>query len=112
MNGFTRIMDYIERKTYSGSTEITICHTEVPQEKAKTALDLMRHLAIVAGEVNGEDTAGRQKLRLMTPEEVVDRAISIADIAWNKFREKDWILDVPVPKVAKTDRPKEEPSRS
>lgn len=91
-------MQYIEYPSYKG-TEISICQTEMEEPRARLASELMRHLAIVAVVPDGEDNSGRQKVRLMTPAEIVDRATEIADLAWNKYRSRGWILDVPLPKI-------------
>lgn len=95
-------MKHIEVKRY-GVTEIKICQTEVPHPQAQIANDLMKQLAIVAAVPDGEDAAGRQKLRLMTPEEVVARATNIADLAWKEYRTRGWLLDIPLPTVEKED---------
>lgn len=96
-------MKYIERKSYKGGTEIVICATEVEQPEAKMAMELMKHLAIIAGAPDGVDEAGRQKLRLMTEREVVMRASKIAALAWAEFRRREWILDIPLPKIPETE---------
>jgi len=92
-------MKYIERKSYKGGTDIVICQTEIEYPQARLASELMRHLAIVAAVPDGVDEAGRQKLRLMTEPEVVERATKIADLAWAEYRKRNWLLDVPLPKV-------------
>lgn len=92
-------MKYVEHKSYKGRTEIVICQTEIPHPQAQLAGELMRHLAIVAAVPDGVDDAGRQKVRLMTEAEVVERATKIADLAWAEYRKRNWLLDVPVPKV-------------
>ena len=92
-------MKYIEHKTYKGGTDIAICQTEIEHPQARLASELMRHLAIVAAVPDGVDEAGRQKLRLMTEPEVVERATKIADLAWAEYRKRNWLLDVPLPKV-------------
>jgi len=51
--------------------------------RMQVATELVRHLAIVAAVPNGEDSAGRQKFRLMTPKEVARRAVDIADELWS-----------------------------
>lgn len=50
---------------------------------AHTALCLLERWALATAAVDGEDSAGRQKLRAETPEETVDRAFAIAE-AWVK----------------------------
>jgi hypothetical protein len=52
---------------YRKSTEVKLCNTVVPDAEGAIALDLMHHLAIAAATDGGEDSAGRHKIRLMTP---------------------------------------------
>jgi hypothetical protein len=83
------------RETRYGGTHHEIMQLELPNAQSQFAMELMRHLAICAGAPDGEDSSGRQKGRLMTPAEVVARAVEIADTAWLQFKEKNWILRVP-----------------
>jgi len=69
--------------------------TEIPTMRAHFAMKLMEHLAISAAEADGEDTAGRQKLRLLTPVEVATRACNIAAAAYQQFEDRDWLLTAP-----------------
>lgn len=46
---------------------------------------------------DGEDHSFRSKYRLMTVEELVSRAVEVADLAFTTFRERGWILDLPIP---------------
>src|SRR5687767_8846104 len=91
-------MNYIVRETWKGGTDVAICRTEVPNEQGELARDLISRFAIIAATPDGEDSSGRQKLRLMTEEECVDRAVHIAALAWEEFRERGWIVDIPLPK--------------
>lgn len=75
--------------------EIIIHRNVVPTNQAETALELARHLSIVAADVDGEDTAGRQKLRLLTPAQVASRAAQIAEALWAEFEQRDWLLALP-----------------
>lgn len=91
-------MNYIEEPTYSGGTEIRVCHTVIPQQQATFAMELMKNLAIAAATPDGEDSSGRAKLRLMTEAEIVSRATLIAQMSWDTFKDMGWILEVPMPK--------------
>jgi hypothetical protein len=64
-------------------------------EQAKMAFHLAEKLGMAAAKQDGEDSAGRQKLKLLTPEEVAERAISIVEHLWVAFQVKDWILPIP-----------------
>jgi len=93
-------MKYIESPTYRDGTEIIIYNTEALFQEAQFANDLMKHLAIVAAVPDGEDSTGRQKLRMMTEQEVVERATVIARLAFIAHKENGFILDLPAPKPA------------
>ena len=93
-------MKYIESPTYRDGTEIIIYNTEALFLEAQFANDLMKHLAIVAAVPDGEDSAGRQKMRMMTEMEVVLRATKIAEAAFAAHRVNGLILELPAPKPA------------
>ncbi len=59
---------------------------EKAEAEANLAFVFIEHWGMVAGEIDGEDSAGRQKLRLLTPEEIVDRAFIIAHTAIDRAR--------------------------
>ena len=65
------------------------------------ALPILQHFAIVAAEPDGNDEAGRQKLRLMPEQEVVDRAMLIAELAWDQLRLGGLMINVPSQKELK-----------
>lgn len=90
-------MKAIERKTYRGGTEIVVHRSHAPFPQAEMAIEFMSKLALVTACPDGEDAAGRQKLRLMTPEEVVGRACEMANLAWSQFETRGWLLPLPMP---------------
>ena len=68
---------------------------EYPTTKARMAAALLEKWGMVACLPDGEDSAGRQKLRLMTPHELVERATDVAEIAFTAFNHFNWIEQVP-----------------
>ena len=105
-------MTYIESPNYKGGTEIIVCQTQVLFAEAQFANDLMKHLAIVAAVPDGEDDCGRQKFRLMTEEEVVERATAIASLAFGLHGYNGLILELPTPLPATVPSPLPEPERA
>jgi hypothetical protein len=75
--------------------DLVIHHLQQPDGRANLAAELGRHLALVAGQVDGEDSAGRQKCRLLTPDEVATRALDIAEAMWSGFEKRGWLLHLP-----------------
>jgi hypothetical protein len=63
--------------------------------RARMAVALIEKWGMVAAIPDGEDTAGRQKLRMMKPKEIVERAIDTAKMAMNAFEQEDWIDEFP-----------------
>ena len=61
--------------------------------RASIALDLVKAHSLVAGEVDGEDSAGRQKARRLTPAEVANAAIETADALVQGFIERGWLAE-------------------
>jgi hypothetical protein len=92
-------MQYIEVPSFAGGTEIKVCETEMPDQRARFAMQLMQQLAIVACVPDGENSDGSQKMRIMMPDEVVNRAINIANYALGAFKLEGWLLEIPLPKV-------------
>lgn len=66
-----------------------------PNLSARLAIDLSKHLAVVAIVESGEDSAGRQKVRLLTPSEVALRVCDIADSMMHEFNTRGWLQQAP-----------------
>jgi hypothetical protein len=62
------------------------------------ASELTTKWGMVAAEIDGEDSAGRSKARLQTPGELIERAFTVAQMFWDKARERGMLEDVPEPK--------------
>jgi len=100
-------MKYIESPTYKGGTEIVLYSTQALFEEAQFANNLMNNLAIAAAVPDGVDISGRQKLRMMTEEEVVARATRIAKLAFVAHKANGLILELPAPKPSNFDKQKD-----
>lgn len=60
------------------------------------AMDIIRHWAMIAWSPREqEDTAGRQAFATLSPEEVVQRAFSIAELAFAELRKRGMMVPVP-----------------
>lgn len=63
----------------------------ITTREAQAVLVFLERWGMVQGMDGGEDSAGRQRMKLMPPEEVVDRAVAVAELAFARLREKGWI---------------------
>jgi len=69
---------------------------ELPDPRATFAMSLIEKWGMVAAATNnGEDSAGRQKLELQEPDELVERAMSITSLAFDAFKSHGWLVEVP-----------------
>jgi hypothetical protein len=81
--------------------EVVVWHLEHPTWKARLATTLVEKWGLVAATEDGEDSAGRAKLRLSTPVELVKRACETADMLVEECRSRGWIEKLPTREEAK-----------
>jgi hypothetical protein len=68
--------------------------TWMPSIVGDLALKYIERWGMVCAEDDGEDAAGRQKVRPMTPDELVARAATIAKMAVEKLQAEGWIIPI------------------
>lgn len=92
--------------------QFTLHDTEAPNFEARLAIALVEKWGMVSGVEGGEDSSGRAKLRLMTPGEVVERAVATSELLAKTIREKNWMTIIPSfeegKQIAKDQRKKNE----
>ncbi len=67
--------------------------------EAKIAIEMVQHWGMIMAMPDREDSAGRQKLRQMTPEELVQRACESAEKLIKEFEKREWLLKLPEPQI-------------
>lgn len=70
-------------------------YTAIPNFAGDLAIKLAGNMAMVMGDVDGEDKAGRQKLKLMDPLAVAQRACDIAQKLTEVMDRRGMFVDVP-----------------
>lgn len=85
----------ITPKQYSDEKEVTLFDTEAPNLEARLALAFLEKWGPVMAESDGEDSAGRQKLRPMPVGALVQRAFDIAGEAMRIARERGLMVNLP-----------------
>lgn len=88
---------YHEHGTRRGRSYVQIYRTLALNHKAEIARSLVERWGTVAATPDGYDRAGRQMLRLQTPQELVDHACATAELLVNEFRRWNWLLVLPAP---------------
>lgn len=74
---------------------VTLYVTKALDREAEFALALVERWGLVAGVPEGEDSAGRAQLRLLTPAEVVARAFDCAKLAYAEAEKRGLVIDLP-----------------
>lgn len=82
---------------YGFEHKMHVVETESPSWEGRLACYLVERWGMVAGVEDGEDSAGRAKIRLTTPDELVARALEVAEKTTKAIREKGWTIHVPFP---------------
>ena len=77
--------------TEYGKSTVIVHDTEMIEAEARLAFSLLERWGMVAACPDGEDSAGRAKLRLSEPSELVDRAFEVANLAFNRARNDQLI---------------------
>jgi hypothetical protein len=63
--------------------------------RARLAAAFSEKWAMVAVEPDGEDSAGRQKVRRLTPEELAKHACDTVTALYSQFAQRKWTLHIP-----------------
>ena len=67
--------------------------------EAKIAIEMVQRWGVIAAMDDGEDSAGRHRVRLMTTEELVQRACDSAQKLTEEFEKREWVLKLPEPQT-------------
>lgn len=71
--------------------EVRVWDREHPELEAKIAVEFVTKWGMVAAIPDGEDSMGRQKLRLGTTDEMVSRATDCAAFLVSELRRLKWL---------------------
>jgi hypothetical protein len=69
-----------------------------PVREAEIAQEFATRWGMIAAKPDGEDSAGRAKLALLAPAEIVQRACDTADLLIAEFEKRGWFVELPEPK--------------
>jgi hypothetical protein len=78
-----------------GHPNIRMFENEALEQEAAIAKEMILRWGLLASKPDGIDKEGRNKLTHATPEEIVDRALSIAHLFMKEARNKGLILQLP-----------------
>lgn len=79
-------------------TDVTVCNKVALVMVAQMATDMATRWGLVAALPDGEDSAGRQKIRAQEPGELAKAACDTAAALWKEFEARDWLVAIPMPR--------------
>lgn len=74
---------------------VTTHYLSTPNRRADFAMRMMEKFGLLLGEDAGEDSAGRQKGRRLTPKECAVLACETSDHLFNEMESRDWFTEIP-----------------
>ena len=86
---------------FMGKDTFELVDDEYLEMEAKLATLLIEKWGLVAAIPDGEDSAGRQKLKMQTPDELVQRAFAVASLAMKTARKRGLVYKCPPVKKSK-----------
>ena len=75
--------------------KITLYRTQAVEYEGELALALLERWGMVAATDDGEDSTGRSKLALLRPEQVVERAFTVAHLAIKELDARGLFATLP-----------------
>lgn len=87
--------DLVPFKDFGGPAHWRLHERELPSSEAVMMAALMERWALVAAVPDGEDGAGRQKMRMPTAAELAERCADIVAAFRAEVERRGWIVDVP-----------------
>jgi hypothetical protein len=88
---FVTFVPAISSKGIGGSFQANYA----PDQRLEFAKEIISRFALIAGDDNGEDSAGRAKARRQTPGEIVSFACDTAEKAFEEFEKRGWLMPLP-----------------
>lgn len=77
---------------YHDDPKTQLNDNDVFSNKANIIIEMINRWGMVSGIPDGEDSAGRAKIKLMPPEILVNRAFVIADLMFEELAARDWSI--------------------
>jgi hypothetical protein len=81
-----------------GKTRVQVFIKRQPVRAAEIAQEFVTRWGMIAAKPDGEDSAGRAKLALLAPVEIVQRACDTAELLIAEFEKRGWFVELPEPK--------------
>lgn len=78
-----------------GEKAVKLYRTEAPTMEAEYALLMLERCGLVAADMDGEDSAGRQKIKMFPVKDTVERAFDLAQEAFRVARSRGLMAQLP-----------------
>lgn len=85
----------IPTRSFEGIVALQDVRNFIPDERMHFAMAIIEKHALIAGESDGEDSAGRHKMRRAEAAEIVTVACDISEKAFAEFERRGWRQPMP-----------------
>lgn len=79
----------------NGDTKLIVHNLMALDARATAVLEMITKWGTIAGEPDGEDSAGRQKLKSVDEFSTVERACTLVEEAFSQFEKRNWSEPLP-----------------
>ena len=97
------------RYEWENGAHLGLHDTEHLTAEMRFAMNIAERWAMVSATPDGEDSAGRQQMKHMPETEVIERAFTIARLAFERGRRLGWVVPLPTMAEIKEQLKEEEP---
>ncbi|PWU21842.1 MAG: hypothetical protein C5B50_00735 [Verrucomicrobia bacterium] len=88
--------DVFSIEAYSNRDKrVVFHHREALSIEGEVLIRFVEHYGMITATSNGEDSTGRQRLMLLPPDQVVDRAREMTRLAFDAIRAEGWSYEIP-----------------
>ena len=86
---------YRIQKEFNSDKKVTIFDTITLSLEGRFTANLLEKWGMVAAKMNGEDSSGRARMALLTPEEVVNRAFEVTALFFKQAKGLGFLINLP-----------------
>jgi hypothetical protein len=79
---------------YADKTKVCLYDKVYPDMRARFTMLLIEKWGMVLARPDGDDSAGRAKIRPADPDEVVKHAVNVSAATFAAFKDRGWLLEI------------------
>lgn len=88
-------LDFVRGKDDYNRPAVRVHWRQMPNRRADFAMRMMEKFGLLLADAAGEDSAGRQKGRRLSPKECAELAVETSDHLFNEMETRGWFTELP-----------------